>query len=240
MIASVRGTVLTVRLDAAVIEVGGVGMLVHATPTTLAGLRPGAAAQLATSLVVREDSLTLFGFADDDEREVFEVVQTVSGVGPRLALAMLAVHSPDGLRRAVAGEDLAALKRVPGIGHKRHRVAQIAVDRLNDHEGRIQSDPNRESEAERRRRMGVAMIGPGVCVRRMVVFGFQHIGAREKNRSSEHSWHLQANTITRRLKMVCTLNASPPSASSVGHGTNVVCASQGAAKEMNRISYQAN
>ncbi|CAN5192986.1 Holliday junction branch migration protein RuvA [soil metagenome] len=131
MIASVRGTVLTVRLDAAVIEVGGVGMLVHATPTTLAGLRPGASAQLATSLVVREDSLTLFGFADDDEREVFEVVQTVSGVGPRLALAMLAVHSPDGLRRAVAGEDLAALKRVPGIGHKgAQRIVLELADRL--------------------------------------------------------------------------------------------------------------
>jgi len=118
VIASVRGTVQAVRLDAAVVEVGGVGMLVQATPTTLAALRVGAEALLWTSLVVREDSLTLFGFADSDEREVFEVLQTVSGVGPRLALAMLAVHSPDGLRRAVAGEDLAALKRVPGIGHK--------------------------------------------------------------------------------------------------------------------------
>ncbi|WP_066588609.1 Holliday junction branch migration protein RuvA [Cellulomonas timonensis] len=118
MIASVRGTVQAVRLDAAVVEVGGVGMLVQATPTTLAALRVGAEALLWTSLVVREDSLTLFGFADADEREVFEVLQTVSGVGPRLALAMLAVHSPDGLRRAVAGEDLAALKRVPGIGQK--------------------------------------------------------------------------------------------------------------------------
>ncbi|MDM8083955.1 Holliday junction branch migration protein RuvA [Cellulomonas cellasea] len=118
MIASVRGTVQAVRLDAAVVEVGGVGMLVQATPTTLASLRVGAEALLWTSLVVREDSLTLFGFADADEREVFEILQTVSGVGPRLALAMLAVHSPDGLRRAVAGEDLAALKRVPGIGQK--------------------------------------------------------------------------------------------------------------------------
>jgi Holliday junction DNA helicase RuvA len=118
VIASVRGTVQAVRLDGAVVEVGGVGMLVHATPTTLAGLRVGAEATLATSLVVREDSLTLFGFADADERAVFESVQTVSGVGPRLALAMLAVHSPDTLRRAVATEDLAALKRVPGIGHK--------------------------------------------------------------------------------------------------------------------------
>ena len=118
MIASVHGTVQAVRLDAAVVEVNGVGMLVQATPATLAGLRVGQPATLHTALVVREDSLTLFGFPDDDEREVFEVLQSVSGVGPRLALAMLAVHTPDGLRRAVAAEDLAALKRVPGIGQK--------------------------------------------------------------------------------------------------------------------------
>ncbi|RPF28507.1 Holliday junction branch migration protein RuvA [Georgenia muralis] len=118
MIAAVTGTVESVTLDRAVVTVGGVGMLVHATPTTLAGLRVGDRTRLATTLVVREDSLTLFGFADDDEREVFETLQTVSGVGPRLALAMLAVHTPDGLRRAVAAEDLAALQRVPGIGRK--------------------------------------------------------------------------------------------------------------------------
>ncbi|MGW6130616.1 Holliday junction branch migration protein RuvA [Cellulomonas sp. NPDC055163] len=131
MIASVRGTVQAVRLDAAVLEVGGVGLLVQATPATLAGLRVGSEAVLATSMVVREDSLTLYGFADADEREVFEVVQTVSGVGPRLALAMLAVHAPDGLRRAVAAEDLAALKRVPGIGHKgAQRIVLELADRL--------------------------------------------------------------------------------------------------------------
>lgn len=131
MIASVRGTVLAVRLDAAVVEVGGTGYLVQATPATLAGLRVGHEATLHTTMVVREDSLTLFGFADDDEREVFEVLQTVSGVGPRLALAMLAVHSPDGLRRAVASEDLAALKRVPGIGHKgAQRIVLELADRL--------------------------------------------------------------------------------------------------------------
>ena len=118
MIASGRGTVQAVRLDGAVVEVGGVGLLVHATPTTLGALTVGSTALLATSLVVREDSLTLFGFGDADERAVFETLQTVSGVGPRLALAMLAVHSPDALRRAVATEDLTALKRVPGIGHK--------------------------------------------------------------------------------------------------------------------------
>ncbi|GAB7189833.1 Holliday junction branch migration protein RuvA [Kineococcus sp. NUM-3379] len=131
MIASVRGRVLAVRLDSAVVEVGGVGMLVHAAPATLAPLRVGEEATLATSLVVREDSLTLFGFADADEREVFEVLQTVSGVGPRLALAMLAVHRPDGLRAAVAGEDLAALVRVPGIGRKgAQRIVLELGDRL--------------------------------------------------------------------------------------------------------------
>lgn len=131
MIATLRGQVAVVRLDAAVLEVGGVGLLVHATPTTLAGLRVGSDARLSTSLIVREDSLTLFGFADDDERDVFEVVQTVSGIGPRLALAMLAVHSPDGLRRAVASEDLAALQRVPGIGRKgAQRLVLELADRL--------------------------------------------------------------------------------------------------------------
>jgi len=131
VIASVHGTVEQVRLDAAVVQVGGVGLLIQATPTTLAGLRLGATADLATSLVVREDALTLFGFADADEREVFELVQTVSGVGPRLALAMLAVHTPDALRRAVAQEDLAALKRVPGIGHKgAQRIVLELKDRL--------------------------------------------------------------------------------------------------------------
>jgi Holliday junction DNA helicase RuvA len=131
VIASVRGRVLAVRLDAVVVEVGGVGLLLQATPATLAGLRPGLEAELATSLVVREDSLTLFGFADADERDVFEVVQTVSGIGPRLALAMLAVHTPDGLRAAVAGSDLTALMKVPGIGRKgAQRIVLELTDRL--------------------------------------------------------------------------------------------------------------
>lgn len=118
MIASVRGCVDHVGLDACVVEVGGLGYRVLATPATLATLRAGAQTNLATSLVVREDSLTLFGFAERDERDIFEKLQIVSGVGPRLALAMLAVHTPDGLRRAVAGEDIKALTRVPGIGEK--------------------------------------------------------------------------------------------------------------------------
>jgi Holliday junction DNA helicase RuvA len=131
VIASLRGRVASVRLDSVVLEVGGVGLLVQATPGTLAELRPGQEAQLSTSMVVREDALTLFGFADADERDVFETVQTVSGIGPRLALAMLAVHTPEGLRRAVASQDLTALMRVPGIGRKgAQRIVLELTDRL--------------------------------------------------------------------------------------------------------------
>lgn len=118
MIASVRGTVLSAGLDSAVIEVGGVGLRLHTTAGTAASLRPGAEATLSTTLVVREESLTLYGFADEDERAIFNQVQTVSGVGPRLALAMLAIHAPDGLRRAIGAGDLAALTKIPGIGKK--------------------------------------------------------------------------------------------------------------------------
>ncbi|MFC7217791.1 Holliday junction branch migration protein RuvA [Streptomyces polyrhachis] len=118
MIAFVSGPVAALAPDCAVIEVGGIGMAVQCSPGTLAALRLGAPAKLATSLVVREDSLTLYGFADDDERRTFELLQTASGVGPRLAQAMLAVHSPDALRLAVATGDEKALTAVPGIGKK--------------------------------------------------------------------------------------------------------------------------
>jgi len=131
MIAHLRGTVAGLAPDGAVIEVGGVGMRVQWTPGTLAALKPGETAQVATSLVVREDSLTLFGFVTDDERNVFELLQTASGVGPRLALAMLAVHNPDALRRAVSAEDLRALTMVPGIGQKgAQRIVLELRDRL--------------------------------------------------------------------------------------------------------------
>ncbi|MFJ4788055.1 Holliday junction branch migration protein RuvA [Streptomyces sp. NPDC088794] len=118
MIAFVSGTVAALAPDAAVVEVGGVGMAVQCTPNTLSTLRLGKQAKLATSLVVREDSLTLYGFVDDDERQIFELLQTATGVGPRLAQAMLAVHTPDALRRAVATGDEKALMAVPGIGKK--------------------------------------------------------------------------------------------------------------------------
>lgn len=118
MIASVAGQVASIGAETAVIEVGGVGLAVQCTPTTLASLRLGAPARLATSLIVREDALTLYGFPDDDERALFEVLQTVSGVGPRVAQAVLAVHLPDVVRTAIATGDVSTLTKVPGIGKK--------------------------------------------------------------------------------------------------------------------------
>ncbi|MEV0087896.1 Holliday junction branch migration protein RuvA [Saccharopolyspora sp. NPDC050642] len=118
MISTVRGPVLSIGLDHAVIEVGGVGMAVHATPVTLAALRRGEEARLWTSLIVREDSLTLYGFADAEARDLFVLLQTASGVGPRLALATLAVLAPDQLCHALADGNLTVLTQVPGIGKK--------------------------------------------------------------------------------------------------------------------------
>ncbi|MEV6669634.1 Holliday junction branch migration protein RuvA [Streptomyces sp. NPDC051162] len=133
MIAFVSGPVAALAPDTAVVQVGGIGMAVLCTPNTLSGLRIGQEAKLATSLVVREDSLTLYGFADDDERQVFELLQTASGVGPRLAQAMLAVHSPDALRRAVSTGDEKALTAVPGIGKKGAQKLLLELkDRLGE------------------------------------------------------------------------------------------------------------
>jgi Holliday junction DNA helicase RuvA len=114
----VQGRVLTVALDRAVVDVGGVGLSVRATPATLATLKRGESAYLATTLVVREDSLTLFGFGSDEARDLFELVQSVTGVGPKIALALLAVLPPDELRNALATSDLTALTRAPGVGRK--------------------------------------------------------------------------------------------------------------------------
>jgi Holliday junction DNA helicase RuvA len=134
VIASVSGRVAAVGPDGAVIEVGGVGLSVSCTPNTLATLRVGAEARLATTLIVREDSLTLYGFTDDDARQLFELLQTASGVGPRLAQAVLAVHPPDTVRRAIAGGDTATLTRVPGIGKK---GAERLVLELRDRIGAV-------------------------------------------------------------------------------------------------------
>jgi Holliday junction DNA helicase RuvA len=131
VIASVNGRVAAVSPEGAVVEVGGVGLAVQCTPGTIARLQVGETARLATSLVVREDSLTLYGFADDDERQLFELLQTANGVGPRLAQAVLAIHPPREVRRAVAMGDLKALMQVPGIGKKgAERLVLELRDRL--------------------------------------------------------------------------------------------------------------
>ena len=132
MIASLSGTVVQLGPTSVVIEVGGVGLLALCSPGTCAGLRLGQPASLATSLVVREDSLTLFGFATPDEREFFELLLTATGVGPKLAQAALAVLAPDELRRAIATENLVQLCKVPGIGRKgAQRMVLELKDKVN-------------------------------------------------------------------------------------------------------------
>jgi len=132
VIASIRGQVLDVALDHVVIEASGVGYRVNATPSTLASLRRGTEARLVTAMIVREDSMTLYGFVDADSRDLFQTLLSVSGVGPRLALATLAVHEAPALRRALADGDVSALTRVPGIGK---RSAERMVLELRDKVG---------------------------------------------------------------------------------------------------------
>ena len=144
MIASLSGTVEHVALDRAVIAVGGLGVQFSATPQTLSTLHEGRPGTVQTHLVVKEDALTLYGFADRDEREVFEVLITANGVGPRLALAILSVHHPETVRRAVTEEDEKTLTRVPGIGPKMARKIIVELS------GRLAptGEPVPEAEAE--------------------------------------------------------------------------------------------
>ncbi|WP_406265020.1 Holliday junction branch migration protein RuvA [Streptomyces sp. NBC_00191] len=170
MIAFVSGPVAALAPTTAVIEVGGVGMAVQCTPNTLSELRIGKEAKLATSLVVREDSLTLYGFADDDERQVFELLQSASGVGPRLAQAMLAVHTPDALRVAVATGDEKALTAVPGIGKKGAQKLLLELrDRLGEpvgaHIGRQGTGIAAAAPMAWRDQLHAALIGLGYATR---------------------------------------------------------------------------
>ncbi|MFM9033893.1 MAG: Holliday junction branch migration protein RuvA [Mycobacterium sp.] len=134
MIAAVRGEVLDVALDHAVVEAAGVGYKVMATPATLATLRRGAEARLVTAMIVREDSMTLYGFDDGEARDLFLMLLGVSGVGPKIALATLAVYDATALRRALADGDVSALTRVPGIGK---RGAERMVLELRDKIGSV-------------------------------------------------------------------------------------------------------
>jgi Holliday junction DNA helicase RuvA len=164
VIASVAGTVLAISGESAVIEVGGIGLAVQCTPSTLATLRTGSPTRLATSLVVREDSLTLFGFATGDERGIFETLQGVTGVGPRLAQAVLAAHSPDAVRTAVATDDVGALMLVSGVGRK---GAQRLVLELKDKLGTTSTSatvlrlPGRDGPGVWREQLRAALIGLG-------------------------------------------------------------------------------
>ncbi|OBI84843.1 Holliday junction branch migration protein RuvA [Mycobacterium sp. 1245805.9] len=134
MIASVRGEVLEVALDHVVIEAAGVGYRVNATPSTLATLRQGSEARLITAMIVREDSMTLYGFTDAQTRDLFLTLLSVSGVGPRLAMATLAVHDAATLRQVLHDGDVVALTRVPGIGK---RSAERMVLELRDKVGAV-------------------------------------------------------------------------------------------------------
>jgi Holliday junction DNA helicase RuvA len=144
MIASVNGRVAAVSPNGAVVEVGGIGLAVQCTPGTIARLQVGETARLATSLIVREDSLTLYGFADDDERQLFELLQTANGVGPRLAQAVLAIHPPREIRRAVSMADVKALMQVPGIGKK---GAERLILELRDRLGSTTADTSLDASS---------------------------------------------------------------------------------------------
>ena len=118
MISLLSGNVRSIQSDRLVVEVGGFGLTVLVTPLTTTQVNLGSQIQLFTSLVVREDSLTLFGFVNEESRSLFELVQTVSGIGPKVALSILGALTPEDLGRAIAQEDIAAIEKVPGIGRK--------------------------------------------------------------------------------------------------------------------------
>lgn len=162
MIAFVRGRVAAVGLTSAVVEVGGIGLEVQCTPSTLADLRTGGEATLPTSMIVREDSLTLFGFADEDEKQTFELVQTASGVGPKLAQAMLAVLSPEAIRRAVGSEDVKSLTTVPGIGQKgAQRIILELKDRIGPAGSLAQREPGLPPMSQWQSQVQAGLVGLG-------------------------------------------------------------------------------
>jgi Holliday junction DNA helicase RuvA len=134
MIASVRGKVLDIALDHVVIEAAGVGYKVMATPTTLATLHRGDEARLITAMIVREDSMTLYGFSDADARNLFLTLLAVSGIGPSIALGALAMYDGPTLRRAIADGDITALTRIPKVGKK---TAELMALSLRDKMGAI-------------------------------------------------------------------------------------------------------
>ena len=146
MIAHVHGTVSQVGGTWVVLDLGGFGVRALATPATVASVTVGESAHLHTSMVVREDSLTLYGFTDAEERDAFELVQTASGIGPKLAQAVVSVLPPDELRAAILSENLVALCKVPGIGRK---GAQKMVIELKDKVNALGAIPDLSTGAPR-------------------------------------------------------------------------------------------
>ena len=131
MISILRGIVASVGLDHIDVVVGGIGFRVHVTPAFAQGTARDEEITVYTSMIVREDSMTLYGFESCDERDVFTTLMSVSGIGPKIALAALAVLRPDDLRRAVRDQDLATLQRIPGVGKKSaQRMALEIGDKL--------------------------------------------------------------------------------------------------------------
>lgn len=127
MIASVRGTVLAVAGTTSIIEIGGVGLEVTLTPQHALSLRIGSEARLSTTLVVREDELTLYGFESQDARGVFDLLRSVGGVGPKSAMGVLATLNPDEVAQAVASDDDAAFRKVSGIGPKTAKLIVLSL-----------------------------------------------------------------------------------------------------------------
>lgn len=166
MIASVRGTASHVGLDRIVIDVHGVGLLVHTPPAVAAGCRHGSEVELATSMIVREDSMTLYGFAAAGERDTFELAQTVTGIGPRVAMALLSVLSPDELAAAVAADDIATLTKVPGIGKKgAERIALELRGKLPEVTGAAATPASAAPQGGWRDQVTEALVGLGYSAR---------------------------------------------------------------------------
>ncbi|HHT14178.1 MAG TPA: Holliday junction branch migration protein RuvA [Propionibacterium sp.] len=184
MIAQLTGTVLTAGATECVLDVGGVGFLVFITPSTAAGLRPGETTTLHTSMVVREDSMTLYGFSAAGEREAFILAQGASGVGPKVALAIVSVLTPAELRRAVQAEDVRRLTTVPGIGPK---GAQRIIIELKDRVAALGLDEGGEAAEP-----APATSGTDELWRRQVSDGLQSLGwsSRDAEAAGDNVAHL--------------------------------------------------
>jgi len=169
VITYLSGTVASVRPDSLTVVTAGIGRRVFATPALTSGVRHGQDIELHTVLVVREDSLTLFGFGDAAERDLFETLQTISGIGPRLALAVLSVLSPEELSQAIADENQAALIKVPGIGKK------VAARLMLELAGKLTSFPQPSGTAA----ASAAPAGGADSVSAQVVEGLVNLGWRQ-------------------------------------------------------------